>query len=395
MPTESKEKGTTRYVSFGIDGEHMTRLLRNLWVEGRIQPAINIIDSCGCPENFWLNVFTGKAKMIGNSKDNTLRICKDSATYWNSEPLSFESRDTRFITQFIKHSIKYANADARMKYWPLRMDIIGVAYKTGKRGDYEQTRHQTFEKDKKIVENSGRELAELKPFFTYIYPLMGKSLYDIPWHSVEEELDTEFLDYYHPNYLPVMNDRVKNGKKVQTVNGKDELEKTTLGKYPMPKSGEISDTIRYQNKPTDEEVEQIKHEPITPFGIDIPNITNAWIDRNGNFYGDRRSSIMFTLIHIELAEKMQEDGIIPTYKNMPIWKNGKPEPSRYLEGTGWIKLSANQFLYYPENIRLKVTQSQINTIKKYAKIRNLKGVNIGYFDKNLPIDELTIKTFER
>lgn len=386
------EKRTSQYMSFSVDGEHMTRLLRTLWVEGRIQPALNIIESCGCPEQFWIKLFTGKAKMVGNSGDDSLGIVDDDTEYHDSIKLSFDSLNDRMVKDFIKNSVLYANADARMKYWPLRMDVIGVAYKTGKRGEYKETHGTCFSRDKVSVERAGAALVELKPFFTYIYPLMGKSIYDIPWHKVEEQM--EEFDLYHPNYLPVMSDIAKNGKKVPTVDLKDELTGRGVGKYSTP-AGKISDVIKHQTQPSPQELESVKKEKLKPMGLDDPNVTNAWIDRNGNFYGDRRFSVMFTLVHIELADKMQDDGIIPKYADMPIWNNGKPEPCQYLEGTGWIKLSANQFLYYPKNYKLKVTQAQINTIKKYAKVRNLQGVHIGYFDKNVPVDELTIETFER
>lgn len=390
MANDTKES-TTHYMSFSVEGENMTRLLRTLWCEGRIQPAINIIESCGCPEQFWIKLFTGKAKMVGNSSDGSLGIVDDDTEYHDSIKLSFDSLNDRMVKDFIKNSINYANADARMKYWPLRMDGKGMSYKTGTMGTYEELHGQTFEKDKKIVKLAGRNLVELKPFFTYVYPLMGKSLYDLPWDSVVEQL--EDFDLYHPNYLPVMSDIAKNGKPVPTVDLHDELAGRGIGKYSTP-AGKISDVIKFQTQPSEQEIETVKKERLKPMGLDDPTIENAWIDRNGRFYGDRRYSVMFTLVHIELAEKMQEDGIIPSYEDMPIWADGKPQPSQYLEGTGWIKLSSNQFLFYPRNNKLKVTDAQIQTIEEYAKIRNMKTVNIGYFDKNVPIEILTPNSFE-
>lgn len=372
----------TRTLSFGIEGESMTDIIRTCWIEGRILPALNIIRDCGCPEQFWLKVFTGELKMAGNSADDTLHLEEDDRTTHQDTPISFEEMDKRMVKEFIKQSVIYANADARMKYWSLRMDSIGVSYKTEKRFSNYEELGATFAIDKIAAEKSGSALAELKPFFTYVYPLMGKSLFDIPYHKVQMEL--EEFDYFHPNYLPVMTDRVKNGKKVQTTNLEDELTSRAFGKV-KDKPGHVSTAITLQ----EELVERKK--VIEPSGIEHPDIQNAWIDRKGNFYGSLRFSIGFELVHLNMADDFLEAGILPKELNAEC----KDNPSAYMEQTGWIKLSSNQFLFYPRNANLKVSPAQIRTIAKYARIRNMQSVNIGYFDKNVSIENLSQESFER
>lgn len=377
---ETTEKRTIK-MTFNVNGENITNLIRDCWAECRILPAINIIESCGCPEQFWLDVFTGNAKIEGNSNDDTLHVERDNSTMNNGIDITFDAMNKRMIDEFIKQSIIYANADARMKYWLLRCDYIGVSYKTGKLSG--QPDGNTYEKDKRLVVSAGRALAEMKPFFTKIYPLKGLSLYDLPYHRVEAEL--EEFDFFHPNYLPVMEDRVKNGKDVQSTTGKNELEASLRDSKYKPTVGFISDAISDIAERPKKEREKLK-----PYGIDVEYVENAWIDRNGIFWGSDRSSIGFELVHINLAEQMHADGIIP--EELTVETKGSPE--KYLEHTGWVKLSANQFLYYPRNHRLKLSDAQLKTIKKYAQIRNMTHVNIGYFDKNIEINSLTKEMFE-
>ncbi|MCK9575713.1 MAG: hypothetical protein WC979_02320 [Candidatus Pacearchaeota archaeon] len=374
-------------MSFNVNGENMTRLIRTCWSEGRIQPAINIIESCGCPEQFWLDVFTGNAKMEGNSNEDTLHIEPDTESFHDGVDITFDGMNNRMVAELKKHSILYANADSRMKYWPLRMDGMGVSYKTGKLGDYEELNGNTFAKDKTVVQKSGLILTELKPFFQYIYPMKDKSMFDIDWSDVADKIET--FDYWHPNYLPIMSDRAKNGKDMPVADLKEELTGRALGKY-TDILGEPS-TVLAQQFTKEQEIESKKRlqSVISPFGLDIPEVTNAWIDRNGNFYGDYRSSIMFTLIHLEMADKIYDAGLIPAELNVDC----KNDPAKFIESTGWIKLSANQFFYYPKNLKLQITKQQLKTIKEYAKHRNMNSVNLGYFDKNYPIEKLTIESF--
>jgi hypothetical protein len=388
METSSESKTIT--MSFNVVGKNLTHLIRTCWIEGRILPALDIIESSGCPEHFWLDVFTGKVKMEGQSKDDTLHIERDNTTMHENVDISFEAMNNRMIKELKKHSIMYANADARMRYWPFRMDIIGASYKTGKLGVYRETDENTFAKDKRIVESSGKILAELEPFFKQIYALKGLSIVDIDWSDVTESIQ-EF-DYYHPAYLPEMKRIARTGESVPSTNLKTEFGLKNLDNMVENDimNGTVIAKAEESKKQIDKIKEERKHEKITPFGLEIPEVTNAWIDRNGNFYGDFRDSIMFTLVHIEMGDRFIEDGIIPEELNVESEGN----PSRYLEMTGWLKLSANQFYYLPRNEKLKVSSAQLKTVIKYAKIRGLDHINTGYFMKNVPIKDISEESFQ-
>jgi hypothetical protein len=78
-----------------------------------------------------------------------------------------------------------------------------------------------MDRDKETVERVGRELAEMEPLFSWIYPLIGKKFEDYNFEDYLEDGEEIFSpDLEHPMYLPNMKANNQDNKKIETVDGK-------------------------------------------------------------------------------------------------------------------------------------------------------------------------------
>jgi len=119
-------KSEVKTMQFNVVGENMTRLIRTLWCEGRVSVAFNVANDCGCPEKFWMKLCTGQAKMVGQSKDDTLGVENDDTKKHDGIDITLDAMVKRFEDAYVKKSILFINADNRMRYWPLIMGLEGV-----------------------------------------------------------------------------------------------------------------------------------------------------------------------------------------------------------------------------------------------------------------------------
>lgn len=204
----------TQTLKFQVHGDFLTDLIRSLWVESDLYACTNILEASGCPKEYWLDVVTGKLTMTGI---NTLNLADDDATEKHTIPLNIEDSVKRFEKAYVNQQIIYNQAHVRLSYWPFRMDIEGVHYKTGK---YTTDLGYNSSVDEKIIEKSAEVLVRLSPLFDWIYPIIGKELKDFD-HS--EILDALYMteqqcDWDHPRLLFNMRDKHRKGKGLDTYN---------------------------------------------------------------------------------------------------------------------------------------------------------------------------------
>ena len=272
----------------------------------------------------------------------------------------------RLEDRYVKLHNEFSNADLRMRYFTLRCDWAGIQYRNSEKSSIVVINNEKngpapygYNSDKLIIERTGRELAELEPLFSILYPLVGKNMSDVPYHRISGE-DIFEPDLDHPYYLP---NPVEKKNDIKTYSRKSIEDDTTTKPHHLPEL--VTEPKEIQ--------------PIVPEGIDNPFVDNAWISRDGDFYGDMRMSIGGVFVHIELADRLLENNIIPKSETM--------SPEHYLEHAGWIKLSRNEVLFFPDGDK-DYTSYQIETLKKYAKVRKLDEITIGYFGKKIKVKDL-------
>jgi len=361
---------------FKVNGEGITDLIRQTWSEGRLSVALDLCEDTGAPKESHIDICTGKQKICGVGDlwlepDNTTKHCGIDIT--------LETTIKRLEDKYVHLHNEFANADLRLRYFTLRCDYAGIKYRNPK---LEPTPPlHTYSKDELIIKKVGKELAELEPLFTILYPLIGKRISDLPYHRLtDDEIFEPELD--HPYYLP----NLKKNKDFLIgwdIDGK----RTITGGIPVfPKKAIETESITPLTddgqlpKLTDHiTIDKEEIRPIVPEGLNDPYVDNAWISRDGDFYGDPRLSIGGVYVHIELAERLLENNIIPKSETM--------SPERYLEHIGWIKLSRGEVLFNPKD-DIDYTSYQIETLKKYATIRELSDITIGYFGKKVKLENL-------
>jgi len=370
-------------VHFRVNGEGLTNLIRQTWAEGRLSVAFDLCEDSGAPPETHIDICTGKKKICGVGD---LWLDPDNQTHFGSTDISLESTVERLENRYVKLHNDFSNADLRMRYFTLRCDWAGIKYRNSDKGQVAALAEakmgrvgyyssdgpdiNTYSSDKIVIERVGKELAEMEPLFSILYPLVGKDFSDIPYHRLSVD-DIFEPDIDHPYYLPNLKDNKENIKVYPKKSIEEESQKHTtpaghLPVYSIPKE--------------DKEIR-----PIVPEGIDNPYVENAWISRNGEFYGDMRMSIGGVFVHIELANRLSENNIVPD-------NDGNPES--LMEENGWIKLSRNEVLFHPKD-DIDYSNEQIETLKKYAKYRKLDDITIGYFGKKIKVKNLDSLTHYR
>ena len=359
-------------VNFRINGEGLTEIIRQTWAEGRLSVALTLCDDSGAPPETHIDICTGKQKICGVGD---LWLESDNETKFGNIDISVEATVERLEDRYVKLHNEFSNADLRMRYFTLRCDWAGIQYRNSEKGqvaaiaEAKQGRvgyyssngpaQYTYNSDNLTIQNVGRELAELEPLFSILYPLIGKNMSDVPYHRISGE-DIFEPDLDHPYYLPNL---VEKKNDIKTYSRKSIEDDTTTKPHHLPEL--VTEPKEIQ--------------PIVPEGIDNPFVDNAWISRDGDFYGDMRMSIGGVFVHIELADRLLENNIIPKSETM--------SPEHYLEHAGWIKLSRNEVLFFPDGDK-DYTSYQIETLKKYAKVRKLDEITIGYFGKKIKVKDL-------
>lgn len=371
------ETETTRVDHFRVNGEGLTNLIRQTWAEGRLSVAFTLCEDSGAPSETHIDICTGKQKISGVGE---LWLEPDNTTHWNNINITIEESIKRIEDQYVKLHTKFANADLRMRYFTLRCDYAGIKYRNPK---LELFQCDTYAKDEIIIKRVGKELAELEPLFSVLYPLVNKTIGDLPYHRFTDEEPFE-VDLDHPYYLPNLK------KPKDFIEERTEFYSEVSFKYgtpTFPKKAIEIESYEDLTKPGElpEMSNHNKPQPIFPSGIDNDYVENAWISRSGDFYGDPRLSFGNVWIHIELANRLSENGIVP-------FNNGNPET--WMEENGWVKLSRNEVLFNPKN-DIDYSDEQIETLKKYAEYRKLKHITIGYFGKQIDVKKLDALTHYR
>jgi hypothetical protein len=367
--------------SYKISGEGLTNIIRQTWAEGRLSVALDICEDSGAPQETHIDICTGKQKILGVGD---LWLEKDTMTEYCGFDITLESTINRLEEKYVKLHIQFANAELRMRYFTLRCDFDGITYRNPSGAEkfmYSDVGVSTYDKDQVIINRVGRELAELEPLFSILYPLVGKTSKDIPYHRF---LDEEIFepDLEHPYYLPNLR-KNKNEIIEKDIEGKETI---IGGIVVFPKKSIEIDQTEKGKLPNLSDYKVREFRPISPDGIDDPYIENAWIARNGDFYGDMRMSIGSVFVHIEMAERLSANGIIP---KTPI------SPEKYMEESGWIKLSNNEVHYYPKSEKTDYSSAQIKTLILYAKVRGLLEITIGSFGTKVKIEDLGKLTYNR
>lgn len=261
----------TTMLHFTIEGEFLTNFIRGVWVEGRLKYALELLDSSNCPKEWWLPILTGKAKMVG---ENELHIEEDNVESLYGISLQVEALVPRLEDQLIRAKADLIAAEERLSYWPLRMDIEGVRYKTGKMGWMD---NYSAPIDEALSRVRGEEVIQLSPLFDFVYPLVGKTMKDFPEHRVIQLIKNEYIDYEHPRYLPNMR---KEAYKPLTVKGVFEKEVEEENKLM---GAEVIETVvdDYENgkviKKQFKFPEAIKNYP----GVDFKILKNPWEGEEG------------------------------------------------------------------------------------------------------------------
>jgi hypothetical protein len=365
-------------VYFEMNGQGLTNLIRQTWAEGRLSIALSLCEDSGAPAESHIDICTGKQKIAGVGD---LHLEPDNITSWCGHDITLEASVNRLEEKYVKLHTQFANADLRMRYFTLRCDWAGIKYRNPKMELYPEF---TYDKDQVTINRVGKELAELEPLFSVLYPLVGKTMSDVPYDRfTEEEIFEPDLD--HPYYLPNLK---KNKNEVYKQEDPDGPKTITGGIPVFPKKA--IETEAYKDLTEKGELPEITNhlekeiEPIFPWGIDDTYVENAWISPDGEFYGDARLSIGSVYVHIEMADRLLENNIIP--------KSETKSPEEYMEYVGWIKLSRNEVLFHPKD-GIDYTSSQIKTLKRYAKVRGLDEITIGAFGNKVKVKNLDSLTY--
>jgi len=163
-----------------------------------------------------------------------------------------------------------------------------------------------------------------------------------------------------------------------------------------PKKGntlEQVDLAQYLDTVT--KIEIIKDAGIAP--VDIMDKYNAgWLSPDGVYYG--MNGHIANMLHIELANAMQDEGIIP--KEL----EDVTSPDSWLEVNGWVKQHDNWILYagYERSFLgepdVPITEKQIDILYKFGQKCHLGVLSLGFSQTrisavNLPmIDPIMFKT---
>jgi len=377
----SVEQTVTKTVHFKINGEGLTNLIRQTWSEGRLSVAFELCEDSGAPPETHIDICTGKQKICGVGD---LWLEPDDTTKYCRLDITLESTVERLEYKYVKLHTQFANADLRMRYFSLRCDYEGIKYRNPKLEMYPE---YTYAKDEVTIKRVGKELAELEPLFSILYPLVGKKMSDVPYHRfTDDEIFEVNLD--HPYYLPNLKERNKD-KSERYEKGDLFGDITVTGGIPVfPKKAMETETYGGLTKPHElpkitDHIDKIR--PIHPIGLDNTYVENAWISRTGDFYGDPRMSLMNVFVHNELANRLAENNIVPD-------NDGSPE--RWMEENGWVKISRNEVLFIPKD-DIDYSNDQIETIKKYAEYRKLDKITIGYFGKSIKVKDLDSLSYYR
>ena len=219
-------------MTFNINGENMTNLIRTTFVEGRLSVSKDLCDGCGLPEEYWIPVCTGTSKMIGDSNDNSLSVEDDDTKSHNGINIDLESIVARFEQKFAEFQLDFINAETRIRYYTLRVDYEGVLYRSDSKripihGD---TPRYSLKSDKFSVECIGEKLSEMEPLFSWLYPALNKDPHN---YMMEDYIDTEHIfqpDMEANYYLPNMRNNIKtvSGKMVEEEYLNSSIEPHTL-----------------------------------------------------------------------------------------------------------------------------------------------------------------------
>lgn len=358
---------------FNITGKYMTNLINSLMDEGRIKFAMQVTEDCGVPPEMILETILRKKIMQGSLRTNDLHLedveNSEEQQKWFKTWLDIRCKKFALITRQI------AMIQERCYWASLLPNYDGIIYRSGD-DTSKFTNHSghTRTKDLKEMNHLAEEIADLTPLITDILPIIGESVnYLNPYFEIADknfEQDYEHIEKMKTSPFLVTNmQRDVKQKNFQAVKEFPVRTHDSLGqKYFEPKTiGGLDDVVGLPRvKPAT---------VVVPYGIDMEIVDTAWISPDGKFYG--RFGTMADFIHKDLADEFQEAGMIPAdHKN----------PDEWLENDGWLKISHGRILYH--NIKLDVTNAQRETLKAYAKHRNLPYLEIGMLRKKLRLENI-------
>lgn len=288
------------------------------------------------------------------------------------QTISFD-KDTQYITLidepyevidfdwFIKHHTE--NIRKEVIYHKANLDTYGYYFST----------HEYFNLDfyittklsyKQVYELSLQEEVDYIKCFNV--ELEGESKNKLETFIQYLKQAREFIQYVHKihsifDYLEVSNpERFKYLEKIDIFELELKYNRYTLGDFKEEKK----ESIRLDNY-IETEINYSKIETIEPVNI-LDGYDVGWLAPNGDFYGMNGEIANF--LHLKIADKLQEKGLIPSDEELT---NGK---DFWLEQNNWVKIQKDWILYDGYNHKkyfrgddVPLTDIQKDLIYKYGQ----------------------------
>jgi hypothetical protein len=306
-----------KIVHFWTTGPDFTHTLRDLWDSNLVYSAITICLDGGMDVEAAVKVCTGKLKLEGDTRngDHTLDVVED-----NTPPLfDIEKQITHLEDNFVYNTDHVSFLRRNMELGKLPTAQAASYRKDG--NGYSRYAH-----DEETLTKVTKKVKEIVAGLGFLYPLVGKSLLDVPYERL--------------------------GQKLSDIE-ESECARAWGKVYEHVEQRKLSESYISD---AEEKVDEILQTPkkVEPDTANITSYHNGWISPEGEFYGCSWQE------HRWLAGKIVEQGIVAEM-------DGNDDYT--LEVNNWMKLQNQEFVlitgYRFSDFKLP-TQKQIDLIINFC-----------------------------
>lgn len=351
----------TQTLHFTITGEYMTNFSRELWVEGRINFAVNefLCGSLpGLSEKQAIDVVTGKKKFIG---ENNLDLVEDDSgvTEVYGIDLSLEAAWKRLCKNYVDQFGDIATLQRRIGILYRQQSPYGSSYRMSKNDDY------NIDWDRDKFKKYNEKLKETMNSLSLVGKYCNKSFKDLP--------NTFNI------YPSGVNERLDVG--LNPIDIDDILAMEPKSDTPsVPDREEVEEYIKNVMKIHDKLKEPIKPNPIS-------DVNDAgWIAPNGDWYG--LNGMISNFLHITIADKLEEDSVIEVPEG--------EKSDTFLRKEGWITIQRGWILYDGYFHGKEITPEQQHAMYIYGQhysVKSNKMPRLGISQK--PVSGVRIKSLDK
>lgn len=379
-------------VHFSVEGEFLTELARDLFVEDTPKKAVRFLTESliGMPEELAIEIVTGKKRLTGTNdvlvEDDPLGNIEKNGKHPDKYgiPLTFESAWNRISRKYFDELAMLQMLQRRIMHYGRLNSAYGALYRD--EDGFKDTRtyeHVSLIDDREKYKNSKEKFNEYATELAFIAPIIGKTMADLPVEILEPLPDFIKLNGEADDInFQITFDMLLNAN-IETLIFPDDKRQIRLN--------EVTDRIPTKSVETQEqtggtpldkflksqrEIDNKLKEPIKPNPI-TDNNSAGWLAPNGDWYG--LDGEISNMLHNQIADALYDAGLIPNNDE------NRDNPDSWLAGRGWIKIHGQNILFEGyENTRagrgrnVTITDAQQEALVKYAKIQPKTCLKFGF-----------------